>query len=190
MRAELSKEDNLIMQMLSENREAAIQRIHSCYGKDLLMTANGVLRNAQDAEECVNDVLLRLWNISLPGEIKSLRAYLAKMVRNQAIMYLRRSERQKRGGNVTFVSYEELSECIPASSPETDGLSHDELTAQIKAFIKELNNLDRTVFMGRYWLSLPIAEISEKTGKSKGFVTKRLLLLRERLKRRLEKGWT
>lgn len=188
MKTELSKEDNQLLQMLQDNREAAIQRIHSCYGKYLLLAANGILRNEQDAEECVNDVLMRLWSIELPSGIESLTAYLAKMVRNQAIMYLRRRGRQKRGGNITLVSYDELSECIPDSSPETDGLSHDELTAQIKAFIKELNNLDRTVFMGRYWLSLPIAEISEKTGKSKGFVTKRLLLLRERLKRRLEKG--
>lgn len=188
MRTELQKEDNLILQLFRVNRETAIQRIHSCYGKGLLLTANGILRNAQDAEECVNDVLMRLWSHELPNGLKSLEAYLAKMVRNQAIMYLRRRESQKRGGNVTFVSYEELSECIPASNPEIGGTSQDELTTQIKAFIKEINNLDRTVFMGRYWLSLPIAEISEKTGKSKGFVTKRLLLLRERLKRRLEKG--
>ena len=87
----LSKEDNLILQMLSENREAAIKRIHSCYGKGLLLTANGILRNAQDAEECVNDVLMRLWSHELPNGIESLEAYLAKMVRNQAIMYLRTS---------------------------------------------------------------------------------------------------
>ena len=188
MRIELSKEDNLIQQLFREDREVAIQRIHSCYGKYLLLTANGILRNEQDAEECVNDVLLQLWNKELPNEIKSLGAYLAKMVRNQAIMYLRRRERQKRGGGVTFVPYEELSECIPASTSENDWLSQDELATQIKAFIKELDELDRVIFLGRYWLSLPISEISEKTGKSKRFVTKRLLQLRERLKRRLEKG--
>jgi RNA polymerase sigma-70 factor (ECF subfamily) len=190
VKTELSKEDNQLLQMLRDNREAAIQRIHFCYGKYLLLVANGILRNEQDAEECVNDVLMRLWTKELPNEIKSLKAYLAKMVRNQAIMYLRKRSRQKRGGGFTVVSYEELSECIPDSKPGNEGVSQSELAALIKAFVKELSEVDRTVFMGRYWLSQSISEIAKQIGKSEGFVTKRLLLLRERLKRRLEKGWT
>lgn len=190
MKTELSKEDNQLLQMLHDNREAAIQRIHSCYGKYLLLVANGILRNEQDAEECVNDVLMHLWTKGLPNEIRSLKAYLAKMVRNQAIMYLRKRLRQKRGGDFTVVSYEELSECIPDSKPGSEGVSQSELAAQMKAFVKELSEVDRTVFMGRYWLSQSISEIAKQIGKSEGFVTKRLLLLRERLKRRLEKGWT
>lgn len=190
MKTELSKEDNQLLQMLHDDREAAIQKIHSCYGKYLLLVANGILRNEQDAEECVNDVLMRLWTSELPNEIRNLKAYLAKMVRNQAIMYLRKRSRQKRGGDFTVVSYEELSECIPDSKPGSDGFSQSELAAQIKAFVKELSEVDRIVFMGRYWLSQSISEIAKQIGKSEGFVTKRLLLLRERLKRRLEKGWT
>ena len=190
VKTELSKEDNQLLQMLHDDREAAIQRIHSCYGKYLLLVANGILRNEQDAEECVNDVLMRLWTSELPNEIRNLKAYLAKMVRNQAIMYLRKRSQQKRGGDFTVVSYEELSECIPDSKPGSDGFSQSELAAQIKAFVKELSEVDRIVFMGRYWLSQSISEIAKQIGKSEGFVTKRLLLLRERLKRRLEKGWT
>jgi RNA polymerase sigma-70 factor (ECF subfamily) len=190
VKTELSKEDNQLLQILHDDREAAIQRIHSCYGKYLLLVANGILRNEQDAEECVNDVLMRLWTSELPNEIRNLKAYLAKMVRNLAIMYLRKRSRQKRGGDFTVVSYEELSECIPDSKPGSDGFSQSELAAQIKAFVKELSEVDRIVFMGRYWLSQSIPEIAKQIGKSEGFVTKRLLLLRERLKRRLEKGWT
>jgi RNA polymerase sigma-70 factor (ECF subfamily) len=190
VKTELSKEDNQLLQILHDDREAAIQRIHSCYGKYLLLVANGILRNEQDAEECVNDVLMRLWTSELPNEIRNLKAYLAKMVRNLAIMYLRKRSRQKRGGDFTVVSYEELSECIPDSKPGSDGFSQSELAAQIKAFVKELSEVDRIVFMGRYWLSQSISEIAKQIGKSEGFVTKRLLLLRERLKRRLEKGWT
>ena len=188
MKTELSKEDNQLLQMLQDNREAAIQRIHSCYGKYLLLAANGILRNEQDAEECVNDVLMRLWSSELPSGIESLAAYLAKMVRNQAIMYLRRRGRQKRGGNITLVSYDELSECIPDSRIGSDAVTQDELTEQIRAFVKELSEIDRIAFLGRYWLSRSVSEIAIQIGKSEGFVTKRLLLLRERLKRRLEKG--
>lgn len=188
MKPELSKEDNQLLQMLRDNREAAIQRIHSCYGKYLLLVANGILRNEQDAEECVNDVLMRLWTSELPNEMRSLKAYLVKMVRNQAIMYLRKQSRLKRGGGFTVVSYEELSECIPDSKPGSEGVSQSELAALIKAFVKELSEVDRIVFMGRYWLSQPVSEIAKQIGKNEGFVTKRLLLLRERLKRCIEKG--
>ncbi len=188
MRTELSKEDNQLLQMLQDNREAAIQRIHSCYGKYLRLAANGILRNEQDSEECVNDVLMRLWSSELPSEMECLTAYLAKMVRNQAIMYLRKRGRQKRGGDVTIVSYEELSECIPDPESGNNVVSQDDLTTQIRAFVKELSELDRVIFMGRYWLSRSIAEIAVQIGKSEGFVTKRLLSLRERLKRRLKKG--
>lgn len=188
MRTSLSNEDKLILQMLREDREAAIQRIYSCYGNDLFLIANSILRDTQDAEECVNDVLMCLWSKELPYEIKSLTAYLAKMVRNQAIMCLRRRERQKRGGDVSIVSYDELSECIPDPRNGIDELSQDELAVRINMFVRELSKTDRLVFMGKYWLSQSISEIAIQIGRSEGFVTKRLMLLRERLKRRLERG--
>ena len=113
MRTTSESEDNRILALLRENREAAIEAIQSRYGSYLLLIANGVLRDEQDAEECVNDVLMNLWNKALPENIVSLKAYLFKLVRNQAITYLRGKIRKKRGGDVVTISYEELSECIP-----------------------------------------------------------------------------
>ena len=79
MRTELITEERLILLLLKENREVAIREIHAQYGEYLTLVANSILRNEQDTEECVNDVLLQLWSKTLPEDITSFKAYITKI---------------------------------------------------------------------------------------------------------------
>ena len=187
MNKEMTTEDKQILMLLQENREEAVREIQSRYGWYLTMTAKSILRNEQDTEECVNDVLMQLWATALPDRISSFKAYLAKMVRNQALMLLRSRQRQKRGGNITFVSYEELSECIPEVDHSANDEGSDTLKEQLDIFLRGLSSVDRVLFMNRYWLSLSIPEIAKQSERSERYVSKRLFILRRQLKRHLGK---
>lgn len=187
MNKEMTTEDEQILVLLQENRDEAVREIQSRYGWYLTMTAQSILRNVQDTEECVNDVLMQLWVTVLPDGILSLKAYLSKMVRNQALMILRSRQRQKRGGNITFVSYEELSECIPEVDYSTNDEDSNALKEQLDIFLRDLSSEDRVLFMNRYWLSLSISEIAKQIERSERYVSKRLFVLRRQLKRHLGK---
>ena len=176
MNKEMTTEDKQILMLLQEHRDEAIREIQSRYGWYLTMTANGILRNEQDTEECVNDALMQLWVTALPDGILNFKAYLAKVVRNQALMLLRSRQRQKRGGGITFVSYEELSECVPDADNSADDEDSDTLKEKLDTFLRGLNSEDRVLFMSRYWLSLSIPEIAKQSEKSERYVSKRLFV--------------
>ena len=54
--------DQMIISLLYERSEKAIQELGNKYGKNCKAIAFRVLQNEQDAEECVNDACLAVWN--------------------------------------------------------------------------------------------------------------------------------
>lgn len=58
--------DEQILALLNRRDEAAVKEIERAYGRYLHAIARNILHNAQDAEECVNDALLRAWNAIPP----------------------------------------------------------------------------------------------------------------------------
>lgn len=187
MKKELPPEDKRILMLLQENRDEAVREIHTRYGGYLSKTVHSILRNDQDTEECVNDVLMQLWSISLPENISYFKAYLVKMARNRALTVLRSRKRQKRGGNIELVSFEELSDCIPEAGDKSFDEDSNGLKEQFDSFLLGLSKNDRILFMKRYWMSLSVSEIAKQIGKSERYISKRLCVLRKRLKSHLER---
>jgi RNA polymerase sigma-70 factor (ECF subfamily) len=179
-------DDNRILLLLQEDREAAIEAIQLRYGRYLLSIAIGILCDEQDAEECVNDVLMHLWYKSLPENIASLKAYLSRLTRNQAITCLRRKQRKKRGGEYVTVSYEELSESIP-DSKQFDEEDTSKTKEKLNAFLEGLSKENRIIFMKRYWFSLSVSEIAKQLGRKERYVTNKLYVMRQKLLKHLKK---
>ncbi len=75
-----------------------LERVYRAYGPALYSAARHVLGNDEDAQDCVHDALLRLWerSASYRPERGSLRAYLLVCVRNEAIARLRNAARHLR----------------------------------------------------------------------------------------------
>ena len=69
--------DNEMIRLLFERNETVIAEIENRYKKQCMRVARNILRNEQDAEECFNDALLKLWNTVPPKEPRSLFAYLS-----------------------------------------------------------------------------------------------------------------
>ena len=90
-------DDKKIIEMFLARDENAIRAVEKKYGGLCYHVASNILASHEDREECVNDVLLALWN-AIPPEIpENLRAYVAKAARNRALAILRNSNARGRG---------------------------------------------------------------------------------------------
>lgn len=71
----------------------AYEAAYEMYSRTLYAAAFGVLRERQEAQDCVHDVLVRLWKTgnAYCAERGSLRAFLAVCVRNEALSRSRKS---------------------------------------------------------------------------------------------------
>lgn len=165
--------------------ELAIRRTAERYGPLCMHTALGILQNHADAEECVSDTYLKTWNAIPPARPTCLSAFLTRITRNLAIDRYRARMRAKRGGNVT-VMLSELSECIPA--PEEGNT--EELLGHIKDFLRGQDELDRRIFVGRYFHAYEVKALASGYGLTRNAVSLRLHKTREKLRAYLhERGY-
>ena len=96
-------DDKKIVSMFWDRNENAIKMLQGKYEKDLLKLSYRILNNIQDAEECVNDSYLNVWNSIPDARPNFLFAYVAKIVRNLSINLLKRNTSGKRGGEETNI---------------------------------------------------------------------------------------
>ena len=173
-------EDREIVNLYWERNSNAIKETASKYGGYCKAIAKNILGNNEDAEECVNDVLLAVWHSIPPKKPDNLFAYTARICRNKALNKIRSKERQKRKAEVIELS-NELQNIIPNKVDE-----ESLLTELINDFLAVEQAQDRYLFVHRYWFGESIAELSERTGYGASKVKSKLFRTRKRLKHYLE----
>lgn len=174
-------EDHRIIELFFARSEEAITQVRKKYGPMCCKIAANMLNNTEDTEECVNDVLLALWNAIPPARPQLLRPYIARISRNQARNRLMYNKAQKRSAEMA-VSLEELDACLAASGSIEQELEGRELTRVIEQFLLTLDTDSRNMFLRRYWFYDSIAEIAACFGVSESKVKSRLLRTREKLR--------
>ena len=107
-------EDSAIIDLYWARDQYAISASDEKYGALCRNLSQNILSSREDAEECVNDTWHRAWDTMPPQRPGSLRAYLAKIVRNLSIDRWRARKAQKRGAGLE-VLLSELEDCVPAS---------------------------------------------------------------------------
>lgn len=180
-------EDKEIISRLLIRNEDAIEEIQHKYGSYCYQIAKNILISHEDAEECVNDALNIVWNTIPPTKPVSLKAYLGKIARNQALIKYRASHAQKRTSGLGLI-LDELNECIPSSYDVAEDANENLLTEMINAWLSSLSQENREVFLRRYYLCESINDISKRFGLTQNATTQRLLKLRNKLKEHLDKG--
>ncbi len=178
--------DEKIIELFFARDEQAIKETEEKYGNLCLYIAANFLCMREDCEECVNDVMLELWQSIPPAQPSDLRAYIAEIVRCRAIDKSRASNAWKRGGNVQVVGEEFLS----LLDDGTDLAKDYESTRAgqvINDLLSSLGKQERAVFVMRYWMSESIGNISARTGFSEGKIKMMLMRTRKKLEERLGK---
>ena len=176
--------DQDIIKLYFERNERAIVETDRSYGKVCMQVSMNILDSRPDAEECVNDTYLKTWKSIPPERPNSLCAFVCRIARNLSLNRLRDMRREKRNSELT-VSFEELEACIPMPDEESPALAEE-----LAAFLKTEGEIDRALFVGRYWFACSVEELARRTGMTKRAVHMRIFRTRERLRAYLtERGY-
>ena len=178
--------DREIIELLFERRESALSELETKYGKYCKSVAMNVLSDPFDAEECLNDALLAVWNKIPPNRPKELGAYLAMIIRNIAVSRMRKAGAEKRGENLPVI-FEELDECLPGAKSAADESVSNELKEALDRFYNSLSIRERDIFMSRYFYAYSLDEISEAFHISLNYARTSLFRTRKKLKNFLQK---
>ena len=179
--------DEEIINLFFERSEQAIDELAKQHGGAVTRVARNILGNEQDAEECVNDTYLGVWNAIPPHRPDSLPAFLVTLARRAAISRLRAENRAKDVPREHLLALEELEEILPdRGSPEGEVIAK-ELAASISAFLKTQPARRRAVFLYRYYASCSVEEISRRLSLGRSTVEKDLKKTRDALKKQLER---
>ena len=183
---ELRRTEEEIIELYRARDEEAIRQTADALGSYCYTVAYNILGNPEDAEECVNDTLLRAWGAIPPAKPSRLSTFLGKITRNLALDRYDKNTAQKRLGPVELV-LDELSECIPDADSSLDPIDKIALGDAINAFLAGLPQKTRQIFLRRYWFLSPVRDIARDTDMSESAVKASLMRTRESFKAYLEK---
>ena len=98
------------------------------------------------------------------------------------LLWRRYNRAAKRGGPQVETALEELGECLPAPGRPEDRLEERETADLISRFLREQPQLDRVLFLRRYWYLDSVAALAERFSMNENTVKSRLHRTRLRLK--------
>ena len=148
-------EDAQIIDHFFRRDPEALRAAQEKYEKRCLAAARHILPDARDAEECVSDVWLRLWNAIPPERPRSLAAYITTVTRRLALDKCDYNRAAQRRSDLT-VAFEELEGCLPAEDGAVRALEQQEFRRVLNGFLRKLTRQSRT-----YFIRLQLAHIQD-----------------------------
>lgn len=173
-------DEQKIIMLLWNRSETALQAISDAFGGRLYTIASNILQDHHEAEECLNDTYLALWNEIPPKRPHPLIAYACRIVRNIALN--RRRDRH----SPYEVPLEELAGYLSAGTLE-EQMDAKELGQAINRFLSTVSSQSRVIFLRRYWFGDGVKEIAREYGMTENAVSVRLARTRAKLKTYLSK---
>ena len=179
-------DDQMIIELFNKRSHEAITAVSDKYGSLCKSISKRILQNTQDAEECVNDAYLVLWNTIPPENPNPFAAYICRIVKNITLKKYRYNTAEKRNSHYDL-SMEELKECIEDRNTPENSMEEKELTRVINCFLEKCKKTDRVKFVKRYCVVEDPSEIAKEMGLSNNYVNVHLHRTREKLKQFLMK---
>ena len=180
--------DRDIIELFWQRLPQAVDAVEEAYGSQLRGLAGNLLPDPQDAEECLNDAYLGLWNSIPPAKPQPLLPYALRVVRNLCLKRYHWNIAQKRNSQFDL-AYSELESCLADHTGPEQHQDAKELRAALEGFLRGLSQRDRVLFLGRYWYACTHKELALRLGMTENNVAVRLSRLREKLRKYLlEKG--
>ena len=149
--------DEEIIRLFFERSEQAIAELAKAHGSAAARVARNILGSERDAEECLNDTYLAVWNAIPP------RTFVCKIARNLAAAKYHANTAKKRNSRYD-AALDELEGCLAAGGSVEEAYDAKELSEAINAFLSSLSYTDRFLFVRRYWYSDSMQDIAAMTG--------------------------
>ncbi len=182
--------DKKIIELFFARDERALAETEKKYGALCRYIASNILALKEDAEECVSDVMLALWNAIPPDCPEDLRAYIGKAVHNRAHAISRDANAWKRGGQVTVVGEEFLAGLDDGTDLAAD-FEAKRMGKVISDLLRTVGEANKDIFVMRYYLGMSHAQIMKQTGFTEGKIKMSLRRTKEKLAEVLRKeGFT
>lgn len=178
-------EDEKIIALFNERSEQGIHELSKKYGALCRKIAVNILNDSSDAEECLNDAYLGVWNAIPPARPENLCGYLCRIVRNLSLKQYYKNNAKKRNSEFD-VAISEIENTLASPDTVESALEAENLTGILEEFLDSLSCENRVIFMRRYWFSDSYAEISQRMNISEKTVSVRLVRIRKKLKQYLE----
>ena len=137
-------EDAQIVELYWQRDESAIRETDLKYGRLCLRIARNILRVYADAEECVNDAYLGVWNTVPPQRPSAFRTFLCRITRNAALDRSDYLHAAKRNVDVTRA----LEELHQTAVFDEEPLEEVALAQIINSFLESLDATGRNLFIG------------------------------------------
>lgn len=179
--------DREIIDLYWERDENAIRETARAYGGYCYAIAFNILSDREDAEECLNDTWMNAWGSIPPQAPQDLCTYLGKITRNLSLNRYKRKRAQKRGAGSVEIALSELEECIPDPIGVECIAERIVLVHAIETFLREREQTERAIFLGRYWYLYSIRDLARAYQMNENKVTSLLFRMRKSLKQFLEK---
>lgn len=180
-------DDKQIIELYWNRSESAISETADKYGNYCYSIAYNILTNNEDAEESVSDTYMAAWNAMPPRRPSILSTFLGKITRHLSIDRWRSRNAYKRGGGEIILALDELGECVSGEETVEQIYARKELAVLFNRLLSELPEMERNIFLCRYWYLDSIADIAEYFAYSESKVKSMLHRTRGKLRKALQK---
>ena len=180
-------DDQKIIDLYWSRSETAIKETDRKYGKYCYSIAYNILTNNEDAEESVSDTYMAAWKAMPPKRPSILATFLGKITRHLSLDRWRSRNRYKRGGGEIILALEELEDCVGDDQSVEKAYERKLLALIFNRFLESLPEIERQIFLCRYWYMDSISVIANYYGYSNSKVSSMLHRTRKKLRAVLEK---
>jgi RNA polymerase sigma-70 factor (ECF subfamily) len=183
MKGGVTLNDKLLIKLLRNDPAEGLNEAVNTYSGLLTAVVMRVLKNPQEAEECVADTFISLWkNIHTLKKIENLKAYLLCIARNNAI------DRYRKLKNQALVSIDNIDGFEIIADDDVELLIiKNEFMSELQKFIMKLPEPGREIFIRKYFLFEPVKEIAGKLNLNEVQVKDRLYRIRKQIQNNFKK---
>ena len=172
-------EDAKIIALFWARKEQAVRETDLAYGRRLFALSHRILDVREDAQECVNDTYLEVWQSIPPQKPKFFYGFLAAICRNLSLNRVDWNLAARRNAQVVELT-QEMESCIPDRRQEQE-FDRQEVRNTLERFLEALSGESRLIFLRRYLFADSVAQIAARYHLSESKVKPQLHRTRKKL---------
>ena len=164
------------LENLRKHNPKALDYVFDTYGNLIFKAAYSVLNNRSQSEECVNDVLLKIWNNidSFQREEDKFKSWIIVITKYTAIDKLRKEKKHDNNTNLDL--------CSDYSDDGFENhLEHKESRNEILNEILKFEDDNKEIFIKRFFLDYSVKDISRIMNMSENAISNRIRRGRQKL---------